>query len=134
VDVKKWITKLDTFFVASANHEGDLDISHRGGNPGFIEWTGGDTLRIPDYSGNSMFNTLGNFQDNPIAGLLFVNFSNGETLQLTGQVIIHLNETGNEDFTGGTNRFWDFKIEQTLLTQSLHDFSTRFIDYSPFNP
>jgi len=133
-DLQKWIDSADTVFVASSDSDGNLDVSHRGGKPGFIAWDRKTILRIPDYQGNSMFNTLGNFHENPKAGLLFVDFSNGETLKLTGTVDIHLNEESADTFTGGTGRFWDFHIEKITFGKSLENFSTRLVDYSPYNP
>ena len=133
-ELKVWIEQADTIFVASADRHGNLDVSHRGGETGFIAYIDEQTLRIPDYVGNSMFNTLGNFYVNPAAGILVVDFTNGETLQLSGKAIVHLNEDSGNVVTGGTRRFWDFKIEKTVFSKSLFDFSSRFIDFSTFNP
>jgi predicted pyridoxine 5'-phosphate oxidase superfamily flavin-nucleotide-binding protein len=133
-DLHSWISTADTIFVASADKEGNLDVSHRGGNSGFVKIVDEQTLRIPDYVGNSMFNTLGNFHVNPAAGILIVDFSNGETLQLSGKALVHLNDSSTEVYTGGTRRFWDFKIEKIVYSRSLPHFSSRFIDFSPFNP
>jgi predicted pyridoxine 5'-phosphate oxidase superfamily flavin-nucleotide-binding protein len=133
-ELEEWVAQCDTFFIASGSAEGDLDVSHRGGKPGFIELTDNNTLRIPDYDGNSMFNTLGNFLQNPKAGLLFIDFSNGDTLQLSGTATVSWHEDDVENKTGGTGRFWYFNIEDKLAINSLPHFATRFIDYSPFNP
>ena len=57
----------DVLFIATAHATRGADASHRGGNPGFIEVLDGKTVRIPDYAGNSMFNTLGNLVVNPAA-------------------------------------------------------------------
>ena len=50
-------------------------------------WTRG-TLEFPDYEGNAMFQTLGNLAVDPRAGLLFVDFASGATLQLSGRAQI----------------------------------------------
>ncbi|MBL4753409.1 MAG: pyridoxamine 5'-phosphate oxidase family protein, partial [Flavobacteriales bacterium] len=71
---KNWIEDADTLFVGSQSNEGRMDASHRGGNPGFIEIIDDHTLKIPDYQGNSMYNTLGNFVQNPNAGILLIDF------------------------------------------------------------
>lgn len=55
-----------------------------GGKPGFVRIDGDRTLTIPDFSGNSMFNTFGNLELNPRAGLLFIDFDQGNLLYLTG--------------------------------------------------
>ena len=78
------IRGADTFFIASGNPDGSLDASHRGGEPGFVSILEDGTLEVPDYPGNHMYNTLGNLEVNPRAGLVFLDFTSGRTLQLTG--------------------------------------------------
>lgn len=87
---QKLIANADTFFIATAYQDKSggltkgVDVSHRGGKPGFIRIDDNQTLTIPDFSGNGHFNTLGNLELNPRAGLLFVDFTNGDVLYLTG--------------------------------------------------
>src|SRR5262249_32200442 len=82
---KRLIEKADTFFIASRHPEKGADASHRGGNPGFVRVLDEKRLVWPDYSGNNMFQTLGNIVENPNAGLLFIDFHNGDVLQLSGK-------------------------------------------------
>ena len=130
--IKEWIQKADTFFVGSADRHQHLDVSHRGGNPGFIEVLDDRSLKIPDYKGNSMFNTLGNFMVNPRAGLLFLDFEAGRTLQMTGEALIRWPAT--HESTHGACRFWEFVIHQWIQSDSLSGFTWEFLDYSPYNP
>ena len=81
---RRLISESDTFFIATFHPEGGADASHRGGDPGFVRADVGGTIVWPDYQGNSMFNTLGNIHAHPPAGLLFVNFDEGHTLQISG--------------------------------------------------
>lgn len=133
---KEWIRKADTFYLATQSLEGKADASHRGGNSGFIEILADGTLKIPDYPGNFMYNSLGNIHVNPNAGLTFVNFEKGEVLQLSGKGKIHFNQTSENDLqkTGGTGRFWLFKTEQWIRTNNHHEVEWSHVDYSPFNP
>ncbi|MDD2990894.1 MAG: pyridoxamine 5'-phosphate oxidase family protein [Zoogloea sp.] len=84
---RAWIAAADTFFIATAHPSDDadpahgVDVSHRGGPPGFIS-VEGNTLGIDDFAGNNYFNTLGNLLLNPQAGLLFPDFARGGLLQL----------------------------------------------------
>src|SRR5690606_32183235 len=71
----------DTLFIASC-HGADVDISHRGGPPGFVRLGADGRLWLPDYSGNFMFNTLGNLLLEPRCALLWIDFSCGDLLQL----------------------------------------------------
>ncbi len=87
--LRECIARADTCFIAStyAAHHADecsgMDVSHRGGQPGFIEFDEHDRLTIPDYRGNFFFNTIGNLTEDPRAGLLFLDFSAGSILTLT---------------------------------------------------
>ncbi|NIR49137.1 pyridoxamine 5'-phosphate oxidase [candidate division KSB1 bacterium] len=133
-EFKNWIEHSDTLFVGSSDDQGNLDASHRGGNPGFVKIADETTLIVPDYPGNSMFNTLGNFWVNPKAGVLFVDFATGNTLQLTGKVEISWEEAGTEETTGGTMRFWKFFISKWMWMDSLKGVNWKFVNHSSFNP
>jgi uncharacterized protein len=113
------IRKADTFFVASSNDAGDMDASHRGGSPGFVQVGDDGSLLIPDYNGNSMFNTLGNFITHPHAGLVFPDFERHSTLQLTGSVEICWHQDDPQSLSGGTGRFWKFYPNGWTLLENL---------------
>ena len=131
---QRGIGSADTLFVASAHPTRGVDASHRGGNPGFVQILNARSLRIPDYAGNSMFNTLGNLVINPLAGLVFIDFDRSRTLQLTGKTTIQWHLDESTDSTGGTHRYWDFAIDQWLETDLPHLLHWEFLDYSPHNP
>lgn len=130
---QRWLTEADTLFVSSRHASHGVDASHRGGNPGFIQLLDPNRIRIPDYAGNGMFNTLGNFETNPRAGLVIPDFKNGRTLQLTGRPEIQW-DMADDDTTGGTHRYWDLAIDRWIQTENLLMGSTEFLDYSPHNP
>lgn len=134
-DQRRWIESADTFFVASVHPERGADASHRGGHTGFVRVLDDRTLRVPDYAGNSMFNTLGNFRVNPQAGLLFVDFDGSRTLQLTGQATIRFDlEDDPAGPTGGTGRYWDFAAEKWIEAPMAYPLRAEFLDYWPKNP
>ena len=108
------IAAADTVFVATAARSseptGGVDISHRGGPPGFVR-IAGSTLTIPDYPGNRYFNTLGNLVSEPRAALLFVDFARGDLLHLQGAV--ELQWTGPElRALPGAERLWRVHVER----------------------
>lgn len=133
-ELKSWIENADTFFVGSSDDKQNLDVNHRGGNPGFIQIIDNYTLEIPDYEGNKMFNTFGNFEMNPNTGLLFVDFEKGKTLQMIGTSEILWNQKDPDNRTGGTGRFWNFYIDRCFTLDSLKGLEWNFLDYSPHNP
>jgi predicted pyridoxine 5'-phosphate oxidase superfamily flavin-nucleotide-binding protein len=78
----------DTFFIGSRHPDGSADCSHRGGNPGFVRIDAADRLSWPDYDGNNMFMTLGNITLDPRVGLLFLDWTRGTLLQVSGRATI----------------------------------------------
>ena len=132
--VKAILEKADTLFVGSADDNRHCDASHRGGTAGFVQIVDDQTLRIPDYPGNSMFNTFGNFHMNPKGGLLFLDFEKNRQFHLTGDVTLDLNSADNTGKTGGTNRWWNFTVRKWTSSPLAHQYAWEFVDFSPFNP
>ena len=130
---RRLISCADTFFIASVHPEGGADTSHRGGNPGFIRFLGENALEFPDYSGNTMFNTLGNIAINPSAGLLFLDFERGSILQLTGEARI-IWDTGRAARFTGAERVVEFRVQEAVELRGAVPLRWRFEGYSPFNP
>lgn len=129
---RNWIAQADTFFIASFHPETGADASHRGGYPGFIRVLNTNKLVFPDYPGNNMFNTLGNISVNPNAGLLFIDFERGGTLQVTGQAEVIWDENRVTGFAGA-ERLVGFEIEQVIEITGANGLHWEFIEYSPFN-
>jgi predicted pyridoxine 5'-phosphate oxidase superfamily flavin-nucleotide-binding protein len=94
-DAAGLVRHADTFFIATMSpiagggrSGDDVDVSHRGGKPGFVRVTEDDertTLVAPDFRGNFHFATLGNIALEPRSGLLFIDFTSGDLLSLTGE-------------------------------------------------
>jgi len=105
---RRMIQRADTFFIATAHPaaSGDsppghgVDVSHRGGRPGFVRTDDDGTLTIPDFVGNFFFNTLGNIALNPRAGLLFIDFEIGDLLYAAGDAEIIWEGAEVEAFEG----------------------------------
>ena len=127
------IERADTFFIASIHGETGTDASHRGGQPGFVQVLDERRLRIPDYAGNNMFQTLGNIAADPRVGLLFVDFDSGTTLQLTGRARILWERV---DYAGlkGAERAIEVEIDGVVEIAGHGPLGWRFLEYSPFNP
>jgi hypothetical protein len=130
---KSIINSSDTAFVTSLALNG-ADVSHRGGKSGFIKYDFTNKILVPDYKGNSMFNTLGNFIANPQGGLIIVDFTRGYYLQLSGKINIIFDKELSILDTGGTNRFWELEIHKWYLFQLKSSFKWNNLDFSPYNP
>lgn len=102
-DQSELIERADTFFLGTVHPSRGADASHRGGTPGFVR-VAGNSLWWPDYPGNNMFNSLGNLAVDDTAALLFVDFSTGTTLQLSGKAALEWTVPGSAGDDGGTGR------------------------------
>jgi predicted pyridoxine 5'-phosphate oxidase superfamily flavin-nucleotide-binding protein len=111
------VAAADTFFIATAApvgvDHGGVDVSHRGGPPGFVRLDGAGTLTVPDYLGNFFFNTFGNLALNPRAGLLFVDVEHGDVLLLTGRAEVLWDAAELASFEGA-QRLLRFELEAGL--------------------
>lgn len=130
----RFIERADTAFVASIHPQRGLDVSHRGGPVGFTRVVDPSNLRMPDYPGNSMFQTLGNFSVDTRASIALLDFERGRVLSLTGSARL---EFGAEDVrwpTAGTGRYWSFTVERWLEFPLPTMMSWTLVERSPFNP
>ncbi|HYB42776.1 MAG TPA: pyridoxamine 5'-phosphate oxidase family protein, partial [Candidatus Methylomirabilis sp.] len=127
------IARADTLFIASVHAGSGADASHRGGPPSFVEVLDERRIRIPDYSGNNMFQTLGNIAADARVGLLFLDFDTGTTLQLTGRARI-LWERAEYARMKGAERAVEVEIDEVVEVAGRGPLGWRFLGYSPFNP
>lgn len=129
------INQADTFFIASyADLDNDpakrsVDVSHRGGNRGFVR-VEGNVLTIPDFAGNLHFNTLGNLLLNRRAGLMFVDFTSGDLLQIAGRTEIILEGPEIAAFQGA-ERLWKLTVEHVVRRCAVLSVRWQFEGFSP---
>ncbi|MEU6341333.1 pyridoxamine 5'-phosphate oxidase family protein [Streptomyces sp. NPDC046977] len=127
---QEWIRAADTFFVATSGPDGAADASHRGGNPGFVTVADAHRLRWPEYSGNSMFMTLGNITTRPATGLLFPDWRTGGVLMLTGTARV----AWDDDPDGEDGRGVDFTVTEAVELPGLSTLRWGAPEFSPANP
>ncbi len=132
---RNMIETADTFFIAT-HYSGEagkpsagVDVSHRGGKPGFVRIDDDNILTWPEFSGNNHFNTLGNLLLNPRAGLLFIDFDSGDLLYLTGTTSIIWNGQDVETFEGA-ERLVQFKLEEMIRIEGAFPLQWSFKGYS----
>jgi len=131
---RRLIARADTCFVASVHPERGIDTSHRGGAPGFARVMSDHVLRIPDYAGNSMFQTLGNFEVDARAGVAFIDFERRRVLSASGHAELDFREDDPVHPTGGTGRYWTFSIDRWVEFSLPGTMTWTLVEQSPFNP
>ncbi|OKK07842.1 pyridoxamine 5-phosphate oxidase [Streptomyces sp. CB03234] len=120
-----FVRAADTFFIATVAPGHGADASHRGGNPGFVTVASPTELSWPDYAGNAMFLTLGNLEADAHAGLLFLDWTTGTTLQLTGTARAVFDDEG---------RTVRFTVDRVVETEGANPLRWSAPAYSPANP
>ncbi|WP_415401754.1 pyridoxamine 5'-phosphate oxidase family protein [Tateyamaria sp. SN3-11] len=136
---KDLVQSADTFFIASyvkdgsaAPYEG-VDISHRGGQPGFVTVDSPTQITIPDYKGNYLFNTFGNLLLNPSAGLLFLDFETGAQLHIQGTASI-IDDVQSVAQFPGAQRLLRVQVNHVSRELGATPLRWRFVETSPFSP
>lgn len=95
-DNGRWRTEIDdplaafigaqtSFFIATANAEGQPYIQHRGGPPGFIKILDKTTLAFADFRGNRQYITQGNLAENPKAYIFLIDYVNRRRIKIWGE-------------------------------------------------
>lgn len=128
------VRSADTLFVASSHPGAGADASHRGGNPGFVQIDRAGLLRLPDYPGNSMFNTFGNLHLDARVGLCIPDFAGGRILQMAGRARLLHGQADAEGLSGGTGRFCEIAVDRWVLRRAPRRLEWEYLDASPFNP
>jgi predicted pyridoxine 5'-phosphate oxidase superfamily flavin-nucleotide-binding protein len=119
------VQRADTFFIATASPAtGDLpagiDVSHRGGKPGFVRVSEDDertVLTSPDFSGNFHFATFGNLALDPHAGMIFIDFTSGDLLSLTGEADVIWDGPELAAFAGA-QRLLRFRVSEGVFIEN----------------
>ncbi|KAI1632710.1 hypothetical protein F4809DRAFT_645194 [Biscogniauxia mediterranea] len=151
------IAKADLFFIASKHGNGSsMDTNHRGGAPGFLRvfrnrdgdnedgGGGGVTLVYPEYSGNRLYQTLGNLHSDPRAGLVIPDFETGDVLYLTGRAKVVLGGCDHDRDRAAAHMMMMMPratklavrvdVDEARLVADGLAFRGRVVDYSPYNP
>ncbi|MFC3119999.1 FAD-binding oxidoreductase [Agaribacter flavus] len=115
------LNNADTFYIASrtkifsTNERCGIDVSHRGGKPGFVKIEG-NSLYFPDFSGNRFFNTLGNIHSDGRVGLFIPDYKSGSTLFIIGFARIIWDADSAAEFEGA-ERIVSVDIHQSLYVE-----------------
>jgi NAD(P)H-flavin reductase len=143
--------KADMFFLSTAAADGrTMDTNHRGGPPGFVRVMRnnnnnnsdgeGVDLVYPEYSGNRLYQSLGNMHVRPLVGICVPDYESGDVLYLTGETQILVGADSAR------------VLPHTKLAVKIHVTAAKFVakglpfrgrgaggggeepDYSPYNP
>ena len=93
-DLAGYIAAQRSFFLATANAEGQPYIQHRGGPAGFLRVIDRQTLAFADYRGNRQFITQGNLSENPRAFIFLIDYVNRTRIKIWGSAKVIEDQPG----------------------------------------
>jgi PPOX class probable FMN-dependent enzyme len=98
---RRFIELAPFVVMATADTEGRMDATPRGGDPGFVVVADDRTLLLPDRPGNNRLDSLTNLTEHPEIGLLFMIPGVDETLRVNGSVELRTDPEIVEPFRVG---------------------------------
>lgn len=84
-DLRAFIAEQQSFFLATANAEGQPYIQHRGGPPGFLRVLDAKTLAFADFRGNRQYISIGNLDENPKVQLFLIDYAQRQRVKIWGE-------------------------------------------------
>lgn len=83
-DLRDFLARIDTAFLATASATGDPYVQHRGGPKGFIRAIDDHTLGFLDLAGNRQYLTVGNLADNDRVCLFLIDYARRQRVKVWG--------------------------------------------------
>ncbi len=83
-ELAAFVAEQRSFFMATANAEGQPYIQHRGGPPGFVRVLDHHTLAFADFKGNRQYISQGNLFENPKVHLFFIDYVEQRRIKVWG--------------------------------------------------
>lgn len=115
----RFIQSLPFFFIATSDKDGNCDCSFRGcefyedgRRQPPVKAIDSKTIIFPDFSGNKLFNSLGNMLVNPRIGMLFIDFENARRLRINGNIKIIEDAKLYQELWPGAQRYVEVSIDQ----------------------
>ena len=85
---REWLAASSLLFMATTDGSGNLDVSPKGDQAGFVKVLDDTTLAIPDRPGNRRVDGFHNLLANPHIGLVFLIPGRGDTLRVNGRATL----------------------------------------------
>jgi predicted pyridoxine 5'-phosphate oxidase superfamily flavin-nucleotide-binding protein len=84
-DLAAFIAERDSFYLGTANAEGQPYIQHRGGPKGFLKVIDDRTLAFADFRGNKQYITAGALAENDKAFIFLMDYASRSRIKIWGR-------------------------------------------------
>ena len=83
-ELEAFIGERDSFYLGTANKEGQPYIQHRGGPKGFLKVIEKNTLGFADFVGNAQYISVGNLDENNKVFIFLMDYPNRRRIKIWG--------------------------------------------------
>jgi predicted pyridoxine 5'-phosphate oxidase superfamily flavin-nucleotide-binding protein len=83
-ELREFIAQRDSFYLGTANADGQPYIQHRGGPKGFLKVLDANTLAFADFVGNAQYISVGNLDENHKAFIFLMDYANRRRIKVWG--------------------------------------------------
>jgi len=87
-----FLAETNSFYLSTANADGQPYIQHRGGPKGFVKIFDKKTIAFADYSGNRQYITQGNLSENPKAYIFIMDYAHRRRVKIWGEAQVVEND------------------------------------------
>ena len=115
--LRAFIAERDSFYLGTANSEGQPYIQHRGGPAGFLRVIDDKTLAFADLAGNKQYITTATLSENDKAFLFLMDYPNRRRVKIWGRARVVeddpelLSRLTDRDYKGRPERAIVFEVE-----------------------
>ena len=115
--LEMFLRSMDSFYLGTANSEGQPYIQHRGGPKGFLKVLDDKRLAFADFSGNRQYISTGNLSENNKAFIFLMDYPNRSRIKIwgTAEVIFDdkelLESLSDESYKAKLERVVIFTVE-----------------------
>jgi predicted pyridoxine 5'-phosphate oxidase superfamily flavin-nucleotide-binding protein len=116
-ELAAFIAERDSFYLGTANAEGQPYIQHRGGPAGFLKVLDAQTLAFADFRGNKQYITVGTLSENDKAFIFLMDYAHRQRVKIWGRARVVeddpelLTQLVDPDYKGHPERAMVFTVE-----------------------
>ena len=93
-DLRQFLAERDSFYLGTANSQGQPYIQHRGGPKGFLRVLDEKTLAFADFGGNKQYITVGTLSENDKAYIFLMDYPNRRRIKIWGRAKVVEDDPG----------------------------------------
>jgi predicted pyridoxine 5'-phosphate oxidase superfamily flavin-nucleotide-binding protein len=116
-ELEAFVAERDSFYLGTANADGQPYIQHRGGSKGFLKVIDAKTLGFADFIGNAQYISVGNLDENNRAFIFLMDYPNRRRIKIwgTSEIVEEdgtlLQKLTDDDYKGKPQRSFLFHVE-----------------------